>query len=302
MLDSKRLQVFHEVAERGSFSDAALELNYTQSAVSHHIGHLEKELGVTLFERGRRPIRLTPAGQRLQHHTTTILGAMRSAETEMRSLAGMEIGVLRVGAFLTSCNTFVPPAFGAFAQERPGVEVQLEQADPPEALKRLIAGDVDLAIVYEDIEQPDERLERVHLMEDRYRIVLWPGHRLEKKRELSIADLRGERLNVPRRYGAGLPYRQLLEELCRAEGFEPEIAQEVGDINTGRAFIAAGLSIALMPSLAVPPPRADVVVKPVRGITPFRQVYAVHVKGRRVPGLADMIAAMRTAAKRLEAL
>lgn len=301
MLDSKRLQVFHEVAERGSFSDAALALNYTQSAVSHHVGHLEKELGVTLFERGKRPVRLTPAGKRLQGHTAEILGAIRAAENEMRRLAGMETGVLRVGAFLTACSTFVPPALGAFARDRPGIEVQLEQHDPPEARQRLFAGEFDLAVVYEDMEEPDDRLERIFLMDDHYRIVVPPGHRLAMKKECTIADLRGERLNAPPLSGGGLKYRALLDSLCRAEGFEPQIAQVVSDINTGRAFIAAGLSVALMPSLGVPPPRADVVVKPVRGVEPFRKVYALYVKGRRVPGLADMVAALRESAGRLAA-
>ena len=68
MMDLRRLAVFREVAERGSFSGAALELDYTQSVVSHHVAQLERQLGVTLLERGRRPVRLTPAGERLHAH------------------------------------------------------------------------------------------------------------------------------------------------------------------------------------------------------------------------------------------
>src|SRR3954452_23031873 len=119
MLDLRRLTVFHEVAERGSFSGAALALDYTQSVVSHHVAQLERELGVTLFERGRRPVRLTPAGAPRDRLTGSILCGMSAAEADMRALAGMESGLVRIGAFLSACAGFVPAAMGAFAAAHP---------------------------------------------------------------------------------------------------------------------------------------------------------------------------------------
>ena len=119
MIDLRRLAVFREVAECGSFSGAALELAYTQSVVSHHVAQLERQLDVTLLERGRRPVRLTPAGERLYAHAGTILGAARTAETELRAVAGLEAGTLRVGAFLTACASFVPAAMRGFMKSIP---------------------------------------------------------------------------------------------------------------------------------------------------------------------------------------
>src|SRR5919107_2980446 len=129
MLDLRRLTVFREVAERGSFSAAALALDYTQSVVSHHVAELEREVGVTLLERGRRPVRLTPAGERLHAHAGTILGAVRAAETDLRAVAGLEAGTLRMGAFLTACASFVPAAIRAFSDKHPPVDVTLEQLE-----------------------------------------------------------------------------------------------------------------------------------------------------------------------------
>src|SRR4051812_49054187 len=114
MMDLRRLLVFREVAERGSFSAAALALDYTQSVVSHHVAQLERELGVTLLERRKRPVRLTPAGERLHAHASAILGAARAAEDDLRAVAGLQSGVLRIGAFLSACQSFVPAAMGAF--------------------------------------------------------------------------------------------------------------------------------------------------------------------------------------------
>jgi DNA-binding transcriptional LysR family regulator len=299
MMDMRRLAVFHEVAERGSFSAASLALNFTQSVVSHHVAQLERELGLSLFERGKRPVRLTPAGERLHSHSGAILGATRAAEQDMRALAGLETGTLRVGAHLTACTTFVPPALGAFSGEHPDIEVALDQLEPPAAIPRLISGELDLAVAYVDIEEPEPRLERAHLIDDEYRIVVPPGHRLARRREVSIKDLEGERLNAPRAEGSGLQYRRVLEQLCADHGFSPDIVHVVTDVSVARAFIAAGLSVGLMPELSIPHPRPDVVVKPVRDVQPFRSVYALWMKGRRTPAVAPMVAALRAAAGRL---
>jgi DNA-binding transcriptional LysR family regulator len=302
MLDVRRLAVFHAVAERGSFSGAALALDYTQSVVSHHVAQLERELGVTLFERGKRPVRLTPAGERLFTHTGAILGATRAAEDDMRALAGMQTGLLRMGAFLSACATFVPAAVGAFNAAHPDVEVRLDQHEPPASLPRLIAGELDLVVAwvqYADDKPPDPRLEHVALGVDPYRVVLPPGHRLARRRELRLADLAGEKFNGPRPQGGGLPYRIMLDRLCAEAGFTPNVAYVVDDVTVARSFVAAGLSVALMPELTVPPPRPDIVVKPVGGVEPFRSVSAFWVKGRRAPGVASMVRAIGEAASRV---
>ncbi|HYF28027.1 MAG TPA: LysR family transcriptional regulator [Baekduia sp.] len=301
MLDLRRVQVFHEVAARGSFSEAALSLDYTQSVVSHHVAQLERELGVTLFERGRRPVRLTPAGERLQAHAGPLLGAARAAEEELRAVAGLETGLLRVGAFLSACAGFVPAAIGAFEREHPAVEVRLVQEEPPAALPRLVAGELDVAVVFQEQRAQaatDPRLERLKLADDPYRVVLPPGHRLVRRRALRLRDLRGERFAAPAARGGGLGYRAMLEALCAAEGFAPDFAYSVEDVPVARAFVAAGLCVAVMPDMTIAHPRPDVAVKPLPGLEPFRSVEVAWVRGRRAPGIAPMVAALREAATR----
>lgn len=299
MLDLRRLAVFREVADRGSFSGAALALDYTQSVVSHHVAQLERELGVSLVERGKRPVRLTPAGERLHAHAGTILGAARLAEADLRAVAGLETGTLRMGAFLSACASFVPPAIGAFVASHPAVDVRLDQREPPVALPLVIAGELDLAVVFIEQAQAgdvDPRLESVRLAEDRYRVVVHPQHRLARRRQVRIADLEGERLNAPRPEAGGLRYRAMLEQLCAAEGFQPDFAYAVDDVTVARAFVASGLSVAVLPEMTVQHPRPDVVVKPLEGVEPFRTVHVMWMRGRRTPGIAPMVAALRDAA------
>src|SRR6266508_4557108 len=148
MHDLRRLRAFHEVAERGSFSAAALELGYAQSVVSHHVAALEAEHGITLIDRTSRPVRLTPAGERLRTHAIEVLGCVTTAEDTLRALAGLQAGALRLGAFSTACTTFVPTAMAEFERAHPGVELSLEQIEPADALRRVRAGDIDLAVAF----------------------------------------------------------------------------------------------------------------------------------------------------------
>jgi DNA-binding transcriptional LysR family regulator len=294
MIDLRRLTVFREVAERGSFSGAALELDYTQSVVSHHVAQLERQLDVTLLERGRRPVRLTPAGERLYAHAGTILGAARAAETELRAVAGLEAGTLRVGAFLTACASFVPAAMRAFSEEHRAVDVRLEQFEPPAALPRLIDGELDLAVIYiePDGSEPDPRLEARKLADDPYRVALPPHHRLARRREVRLADLRAERFASPRPVGGGLQYRALVEGMCSDAGFAPDFAYVVDDVTVARGYVAAGLAVGVMPEMTIPHPRTDVAVKPIAGGGASRTVHAVWVRDRRTPGVAQMVDAL----------
>jgi DNA-binding transcriptional LysR family regulator len=298
MHDLRRLRAFHAVAERRSFSAAALQLGYAQSVVSHHVSMLERELGVTLVERGSRPVGLTDAGERLRRHAATVLGHVAAAEDELRALAGLQTGTLRIGAFLSACTSFVPPALAAFETAHPDVEVRLEQLEPPAALHRLRAGELDLVVVWDvyDSDGADDGLQRTHLADDPFRVVLPPAHRLARRRELTLGELAGERFNGPPDEGFSRPYRRMLDHLCHQAGFTPDVAYVVHDVAVGRAFVAAGLCVALMPELTVPPPRPDVAVRPVRGVDPFRSVYGAWLGGRRVPAVAPMLRCLADAA------
>ena len=232
-----------------------------------------------------------------------MLGHVTAAEDELLAVAGLERGTLRVGAFLSACNSFIPPALARFEAAYPGVEIVLEQVEEPEALRRLRSGDLDVAVVWREWQPPDasgearkDGLERVHLADDHYRVVLPPAHRLRRRREIRIDELAAERFNAPPAEGFTLPYRTMLERLCREAGFEPNVAYVLRDVTVARAFVAAGLCVSLMPELTLPEPHSDVAVKPLRGIDPFRSIYAAWLSGRRVPSVARVVRCLADAA------
>jgi DNA-binding transcriptional LysR family regulator len=303
MHDLRRLRAFHAVARTGSFSAAAGELGYAQSVVSHHVAALEREFGLTLVNRGTRPVSVTDAGKRLLRHTEAALGHIAAAEDELHAVAGLQSGSLRMGAFLSASSSFVPGAVARFEAAHPDIQVRVEHfEEPPEELRRLRSGDLDLAVVFRVRDrsengrsQPDEGFDEVYLADDPYRVVLPLTHPLARRRTLRLADLAAERFTAPP--GGGFqPYRKLLERLCADADFEPKIAHEVNDVTVARAFVAAGLGVAVLPELALPPPHPDVAVRPVREIQPFRSIYATWLRGRRVPSVAPMVRYLADAA------
>src|SRR6266511_3847298 len=170
MLDVKRMRVLREVAKQGSFSAAAEELSYTQSAVSQQIAALEREAGTTLVERGARGIRLTDAGEAVVRHADAVLATLAEAEAELEAIAGLRGGRLRLASFSTAGATLVPLAIATFRAQHPAVELSLVEADPENSVPMLKAGELELALIFEPngiTEHPDGGgVERLHLLDD----------------------------------------------------------------------------------------------------------------------------------------
>src|ERR671916_548173 len=196
MLDVRRMKVLREVAARGSFSAAAESLSFTQSAISQQVAALERETGTKLVERGARGIRLTEAGEVLVKHADAVLARLSCAEEELQALAGLRGGRLRMSTFQSAGATLVPRAVAAFHRRYPDVELALTQAEPEEATQLLRAGELDLAIVYDFDGMPgglDDALDSVHLIDDRYDLLLARDHPLADRSRVKMSDLAEER-------------------------------------------------------------------------------------------------------------
>ena len=148
MLDVTRLRVLVAVARHGSVTAAARELNYAQPSVSHHLARLEAETGVKLIQRAGRGIRLTDAGRLLAERAAEVLGRLDAAENELAAHAGLRAGRVRLAAFPSALGTIVPAAAAMLRMEYPGMDLRLTEAEPPEALRMLRAGYVDVALVF----------------------------------------------------------------------------------------------------------------------------------------------------------
>jgi DNA-binding transcriptional LysR family regulator len=148
MLDVTRLRVLVAVARCGSVTAAARALNYAQPSVSHHLARLEAETGIKLIQRAGRGIRLTDAGRLLAERAAEVIGRLDAAENELAAYTGLRAGRLRLAAFPSALGTIVPAAAAMLRGQQPTVDLRLTEAEPPEALRMLRAGYVDVALVF----------------------------------------------------------------------------------------------------------------------------------------------------------
>jgi DNA-binding transcriptional LysR family regulator len=148
MLDVTRLRVLVAVARYGSVTAAAKALNYAQPSVSHHLARLEAETGIKLIQRAGRGIRLTDAGRLLADRAAEVIGRLDAAENELAAYTGLRAGRLRLAAFPSALGTIVPAAAAMLRGRQPSVDLRLTEAEPPEALRMLRAGYVDVALVF----------------------------------------------------------------------------------------------------------------------------------------------------------
>jgi DNA-binding transcriptional LysR family regulator len=153
MLDVIRLRVLVAVAQHGSVTAAARALNYAQPSISHHMARLEAETGARLLERSGRGVRLTDAGRLLAERAEEIIGRLDAAEAELAAHVGLREGRVRLAAFPSALGTIVPAAAARLEAETPGMDLMLTEAEPPEALRMLRAGYVDVALVFQHYQQ-----------------------------------------------------------------------------------------------------------------------------------------------------
>ncbi|MEA2397241.1 MAG: hypothetical protein QOK25_797 [Thermoleophilaceae bacterium] len=293
MLDVKRMRVLREVAAQRSFSAAAQKLGYTQSAVSQQIAALEREAGATLIERNPRGIRMTDAGEALVRHADKILARLAEAEAELDAIAGLKGGRLRLASFPTAGATLVPRAIAEFSKRHPGVELSLTEAEPDESVVRLKAGELDLILVDDGPAGggEDEDIEFIHLLDDPLHLALAPDHPLAGRRRLRFEDLAAE----PWIQGTQVcSCTRQLRNACTNAGYEPRIAYESDDFQVVQGLVAAGVGVALIPSLALVSERADVVIRSLGAKAPSRQFLAATLAdGYRPPATAEMIAILQ---------
>ena len=136
------------VARHGSVTAAAHALNYAQPSVSHHLARLEAETGTKLVQRAGRGIRLTDAGRLLAERAVEVIGRLDAAENELAVFAGLRAGRLRLAAFPSALSTIVPAAAAILHERHPSVDLRLTEAEPPEAVRMLRAGYVDVALIF----------------------------------------------------------------------------------------------------------------------------------------------------------
>ena len=276
-LNLHHLRIFAGVAEHGGFSRAAVALRLSQPAVSKSVRELEREVSAVLFERGGRTPRLTEAGALLFARARELFAVERSAEEELRTLKGLESGVLRVGASTTVITYLLPPYLARFRTAHPGVVLQVASANTRGIARAVLERRLDVALVEGPVN--DERIEVVPWRDDELVVIGHPGHPLAARRTVSLAALVTEPFIVRER-GSGT--RDVAEQALAAQGVRLTVAMQLASTEAIKQAVAAGLGLAIVSRSAIADQLAlgRIAVIPLRGVPLQRALAELRLVGR----------------------
>ena len=272
-MDPRRVLTFRVVAHERSFSRAARELSLSQPSVSTQVAQLERELGATLLERRPGGLGLTPEGETLLEHADAIAGRLELARTQIAAASAGRRARLRIGALPTALADLVPAAIERLRRTDPDIQVTFDEGTSDELSAKLSAGELDLAIVYENAGVAPNA-PRAHA----------PDHPLAAQPTVRLADLRNEDWTAALTNG-------VIVRACRAAGFEPHLVSITRDQLAVRALIIRGLAVTLVPELLADPFH-ELALRPIADSDIARDVYALLPPGRLHPLLPHTINAL----------
>jgi DNA-binding transcriptional LysR family regulator len=283
-LNLHHLRVFARVAHEGGFTRAALSLHLSQPAVSKAVRELERQTGVPLLERAGRATTLTAAGEALYARARELFAVEQSAEEELRTLRGLNGGVLRVGASTTVATYLLFPYLARFRAANPRVELRVASANTRAIARALLERRLDVALVEGPVHHP--QIEVVPWREDELVVIAPPTHRLASKRSIQLGELTGEPFIV-REQGSGT--RKVAERALATHGVSLQVTLQLGSTEAIKQAVAAGLGLAFVSRFAVDDQVAlgRIAAVRVRQAALGRMLTELRLRGRAIgPGAA----------------
>ena len=302
MLDVSKLETLRSVVAHGSFSAAGDAIGLTQPAVSRQVALLERQLGTQLVRRTRQGVQATEAGRLLAEHAEAIVGRLALAEAQVADLAGLRSGHVRLGSFFTAL-VYLSAELGALLEARhpelfasqPQV-IEDELVDRATAFRRLSAGELDAAIVFEHAFEPDPPpadVELVHLFDDPPCILVPAGHPVAGAASVRPAELGGVTW-IRAHHGSAA---RLLDHVLERAGPRPAIvhAGHGDEPVEAQAFVAAGhgVMVAHRLNVLIEPGRIAVVALE---DAPVRHIQVATLRGQRAPAVRAAVDALRQVA------
>ena len=245
----RQLKTFAAVAETLSFTRAAEHVHLSQSSVTEQIQALEADLGAVLFDRSRRRLSLTPAGQRLLAYAAELMDLMAETRRAVAGVSGSVSGKLVIGGLETLCAARLPELLAEFHRRCPAVELALETAGSGSLRSGIRNGSLDVAFFFgSPPAASDAQCETVG--EEGLRIILPTGHRLAGRPDIGLEDLLDEKFLVT---PPGCVYRRMFDEAFAGTlPVRPERVGEFASIGVMRELVEKGVGCALVPRSAVP--------------------------------------------------
>ncbi|WP_281883391.1 LysR family transcriptional regulator [Paenibacillus sp. YYML68] len=237
-----QLQYFITVARLEHMTEAARSLHVTQSSLSKTIQRLEEDLGVPLFDRTGKKLRLNAFGSQFLQRAERALFELEQGRQELRDMASPEYGTIELA--VTTAST-LPNILRAFRDKRPHVQFHVQMVHTERMTTLLRRGEVDFCLSSPPVQEDD--IECQIVLVDPILLAVPQGHRLANRSQVLLTELRDEWfVGVKKGYGA----RDFIDQLCQSAGFEPKFVYEGDEPARLSALIEAGVGIAFIPSSA----------------------------------------------------
>jgi DNA-binding transcriptional LysR family regulator len=260
-MEIRQLSAFVAVARANSFTRAARTLGVPQPALSQRLRALERELGVVLVQRGNRTTGLTDIGRRMLVRAERILAEVHDAGEEAATQSGLARGTVRLGCALqTLLEGRLAPLLARFHANHPGIRLVIHEAHTRQVFEQLSRAQVDLALVHlgragdgdtVGAEAARAGVTLLRLYREPLVVVVGTEHRLARRTSVKLDDLRDEDYVT---FAQGATVRELVTAAAAARGFQLRVACSTANMGTVRAFVAAGLGVAIVPASATDVP------------------------------------------------
>ena len=282
------MRAFVATADEGHVGRASGRLHVTQPTLSRQIAALEHAVGVPLFDRGRRRLALTPAGEVFLAGARDLVRRADDLAEEARRAHRGELGVLRVGFVQSATFEALPKLLATFRAAWPDVTVEVTAMTTIRQLDALSDGRLDAGLLRTTIGVSASDLVTRTLSADALFAALPAGHRLAAAPTVRLADLAGEPFVLYKRDSGPVVHDTIVGH-CLAAGFSPRITQEAVDVQTIVALVAANLGVSL---LIAPTPHTDeaaVVFRPLAEELPPWEMALAWSRRNRAPVLARLL-------------
>ena len=245
----KQVRYFVAAAEAGQISQAAIELNVSQSAVTAAVKQLEAMLQVSLFERHSNGVSLSYDGHRFLQHARHILAAVNEAVRASQSTHTEVAGRLKIGVTYTVAGYFLPPHLGRFTRSFPEVQIELHEAPRSKIEQSLSKGALDLGVLLTANLRNRASLESLTLFRSQRRLWLPVEHPLLQADSLSLAEVAQEPYIMLTVDEAG----QTAQRYWRKTEHRPRVIFRTSSVEAVRSMVAAGMGITVLSDMVYRP-------------------------------------------------
>ncbi|MGG6266205.1 LysR family transcriptional regulator [Leptolyngbya sp. AN03gr2] len=289
-MELRHLRYFAITAEELHFGRAAERLQMTQPALSKQIQSLESELGVLLFDRTKRTVQLTSAGQVFLEQSQQLLKQADRAIQLARRAARGELGTLRLGFTTTATQTVLPAFVRSFRDRYPDVDLTMQELSTEAQVQALNQHQIDLAFLHPPID--DRGLSLYEIWAEPFVVVLPKHHRLSHQQQIHPKELAEELFILHPRQEGPMLYRQFLE-LCQQLEFQPVITEEALSHTTRICLVAAGQGVTFVPKSVQALVGTEVICKPLEPCPIQMEFAAAWRSNDQAPVLEAFLAIVR---------